>query len=145
MEHPAKILCLIALVAPAVLLASACTDETDNFEAAGELRPDDLVCPPCYIEPPRAYLGINTDYNPANITNVSVRITNASGSELRDYGTSYSVPNDPNTVTITDNELCTVGTTGQPPTQAFVEFKIGGAAPTTLYEEIDYVPVTACP
>jgi hypothetical protein len=131
MKTLVKVLHLIALVAPAGLLVPACGDEFDEFEDAEELRPAKATCPPCYVGGNDVYLGISTNYNPANITDVSVTITNNSGSEVRNYGTSYTVPNDPNTVMITDNELCTVGTTGQPPTKAFVQFIIGGAAPTT--------------
>jgi hypothetical protein len=139
MKNLLKILPIIAL------LVSACGDEFDEFEDTEEFRPAKAGCPPCFVGGNHAYLGISTNYNPANITSTSLTIQNAGGSETRNYGTSYTIPNDPNTVTITDNELCTVGTTGQAPTKVLVEFVIGGAAPTTIYEEIDLVQVPVCP
>jgi hypothetical protein len=119
------------------LCTFACVDEYDEDLDGDQLRPAQSACPPCYIGGNQAHLGISTRYNTNSLTNVAVRISNSGGSELRDYD-ALSVPYDPNTTTVTDNELCTVGSTGQPPTMAIVEFEFGNPSgpPTTVSEEI---------
>src|SRR5262245_58750793 len=117
LKNQVRLSLFIALLAAAVPATPACVDDIEDFDDEVEFRPDDLACPPCYVDGNVARFGIGTGYNPSNITNLSVTITNSGGSELRDYG-SPTVPYTPNTLAITDNELCTVGTTGQPPTKA---------------------------
>lgn len=132
-----KILPVITLLAPVGLFTSGCVDEGDDFEDADQLRPAQSACPPCYIGGNQVYLGISTAYKPSHILNTSLLITNSAGSELRDYGSGLSVPNDPDTIAVTDNELCTVGQTGQPPSQATIMFQVmGDAGPTTVIENI---------
>jgi hypothetical protein len=84
-------------------------------------------------------LGLATAYSPSSVTNVSILISNAAGSELRDYGSTVTVPNDPNFVVVTDNELCTVGSTGAPPTAAYVEFEFTTALGTEMVGQ--YIPI----
>ena len=145
-----KTLSIIGLVAPIALFTSACDEESDDFEDidafddADELRPAKAACPPCYVGGNTVYLGISDDYNPSTITNTSVKIWNSSASEWINYGTTLSVPVDPNTIPVTDSELCTVGSTGQPPTSAYVRYQLTLATGTiTVGQSIPIVSV--CP
>jgi hypothetical protein len=139
-----RILSALALVLPLGLSSFGCEAEEDEFEAEFDLRPAQSACPPCFIGDGKVHLGISTDYNPNSILGVSVEISNSGATELLDYGATLAVPNDPSTVEVTDNELCTVGRTGQPPTTAYVEFKLSGAAgPITVGENIAIV--SNCP
>jgi hypothetical protein len=144
MKHVLQILSIVALVGSAGLFTSGCTDEFDEFEDMDQLRPERPICSHCDFilaaTGATAQLGISTDYSPGSITNVSILISNAGGTELLDYGDTLSVPNDPNTITVPDNELCTVGTTGSPPTAIYVEFEITDAA--GFYKVGNNVPFT---
>jgi hypothetical protein len=132
-----KSLPTIALLLPLGLCTVACVDEYDEDWEGDQLRPAQQACPPCFVGDNQVTLGISTRYDTSSLTNVAVRISNSGGSELRDYD-NLSVPYDPNTTVVTDNELCTVGSTGQPPTMAIVEFEFGNPSgpPTTVSEEI---------
>ena len=127
-----------------VLIAFGCAAEDDGFDDDVDLRPAQSACPPCFIGGNQIHLGIATAYNPNLITNVSVEISNSGAAELLDYGATVAVPNDPSTIAVTDNELCTVGRTGQPPTRAYVEFELSGSTgPYTIGEDIAIT--AACP
>ncbi|HLT40048.1 MAG TPA: hypothetical protein VK034_27395 [Enhygromyxa sp.] len=125
------------MLMPVGLFGSACIDEGDEFDDDVELRPAQSACPPCFVGGKKVYLGISTAYNPSSIANVSLLISNSGGSELINFGSSVTIPNDPNTVAITDNELCTVDRTGLPPTEAYVMFEIyDGGGLITVGENI---------
>jgi hypothetical protein len=143
MKKLLRVFTMLALALPG-LSSFGCEAEVDELGDDVELRPMQSACPPCYIGGEEMYLGISTDYNPNAIMGVSVEISNSGASELIDYGATLAVPNDPNTIAVTDNELCTVGRTGQPPTTAYVEFEISGSAgPITVGENIAIV--SNCP
>jgi hypothetical protein len=144
MKHVLRVLSIVALVGPAGLFTSGCTDEFDEFEDMDQLRPERPECAHCEVVKPatgaKARLGISTAYSPSSITNVSIEISNAAGTELLDYGNTLSVPNDPNLLDVPDDELCkTVGTTGNLPTAAYVEFEITDA--TGVYTVGGDIPI----
>ena len=113
-------------------------DEFGAFED-DQLRPQASPCPVCKIKKPTTKLGLATAYSPSSVTNVSILISNAAGSELRNYGSTLTIPNDPNSITMTDNELCTVGTTGAPPSTAYITFVLTTAAGTETVGQ--YIPI----
>lgn len=138
MKHVLQILSIVALV------GSGCIDEVEDFEDIDELRPERPACSSCNgilnAGGGKANLSLSTDYSPAEVTNVAIKITNDSGWEWRDYDDTVTVPNDPDVVEVIDNELCTVGSTGQPPTQMYVKFQITDASGS--YFVGNYIPFT---
>ncbi|WP_146158689.1 hypothetical protein [Enhygromyxa salina] len=118
---------------------SGCDEGAESYEEFTQLRPHKAPCPMCKVKMGKGYLSLATDYNPAEVTNVSIELSNATATEFIDYGTTITVPNVPSEVVHPDSELCTVGSTGQPPTSAYVEFEITDA--TATYTVGNYIPI----
>jgi hypothetical protein len=139
-----KTVSMLALLAPIGLFTPACVDDVEDFEDDDQLRPAKNPCPPCYVGGNSIYLGIHTDYSPSSITNTTVVISNAADDEVINYGSSFTVPNDPNTVQVTDNDLCIVDGTSAPPSRVDVYFTLNTAVGSIVVTDEDIPIVSTC-
>ncbi len=135
--------CLTAALLSSLTIAG-CVDDDGSDQV--DFRPEDMPCPPCNVEANNLHLGLNTQLDPADIVDIHIEISNerASLSELINIG-ALAVPHDPETVTVVDDELCTIGPSGVTPTNATIMFEllddIGG-----IYVVSDEIPIAStCP
>lgn len=123
----------------------SCADDEIRADLV-DFRPVDLPCPPCDVEANNLHLGLNTQLDPADIVDIDIKISNerASISEIINIG-AIAVPHAPETVTVVEDELCTIGPSGVTPTDATIIFEllddVGGT-----YVVSDEIPIAStCP